>query len=150
MAVSYTYDADGLRTTKQVGSTLHEYEYVGDQLVYEKRAIKYKENRFLYKNRSLVLSENGKGGYYTGYDLLNGSNADYGGFYVSGKITKQTNKKRYKVQVTFIFNDFMDSNPNYRNDLIMEQRLRWFVLKESEGVNYQIKIRCKKTFYIKW
>ena len=44
-AVTYTYDADGLRTTKQVGSTLYEYEYVGGQLVYEKRG----DIRFYYR-----------------------------------------------------------------------------------------------------
>lgn len=47
--ISYTYDADGLRTTKQVGSTLYEYEYVGGQLVYEKRG----DIRFYYRYDSL-------------------------------------------------------------------------------------------------
>ncbi len=36
-AVTYKYDADGLRNYKKVGNTVHEYEYVGGQLVYEKR-----------------------------------------------------------------------------------------------------------------
>ncbi len=35
-AVTYKYDADGLRNYKKVGNTVHEYEYVGGQLVYEK------------------------------------------------------------------------------------------------------------------
>ncbi len=35
--VTYKYDADGLRNYKKVGNTVHEYEYVGGQLVYEKR-----------------------------------------------------------------------------------------------------------------
>ena len=47
--ISYTYDADGLRTTKQVGSTLHEYEYVGDQLVYEKRG----DLKFYYRYNAM-------------------------------------------------------------------------------------------------
>ena len=36
-SVSYKYNADGLRSYKKVGSTVHEYEYFGDKLFYEKR-----------------------------------------------------------------------------------------------------------------
>ncbi len=36
-SVSYKYNADGLRTYKKVGSTVYEYEYSGDKLIYEKR-----------------------------------------------------------------------------------------------------------------
>ncbi len=36
-AITYKYNADGLRTEKKVGSTVHEYEYTGDKLFYEKR-----------------------------------------------------------------------------------------------------------------
>ncbi len=36
-SVNYKYNADGLRTYKKVGSTVHEYEYSGDKLFYEKR-----------------------------------------------------------------------------------------------------------------
>ena len=36
-SVTYKYNADGLRTYKKVGSTVHEYEYAGDKLIYEKR-----------------------------------------------------------------------------------------------------------------
>lgn len=35
--VSYTYDADGLRSTKTVNGTKSTYQYVGDQLRYEER-----------------------------------------------------------------------------------------------------------------
>lgn len=35
--ISYTYDADGLRATKTVNGVKSTYEYVGGQLVYEKR-----------------------------------------------------------------------------------------------------------------
>lgn len=35
-AVTYKYNADGLRTYKKVGSTVSEYEYLGDKLIYEK------------------------------------------------------------------------------------------------------------------
>ena len=36
-AITYKYNADGLRTEKTVGSTVHKYEYTGDKLFYEKR-----------------------------------------------------------------------------------------------------------------
>ncbi len=35
--VTYKYNADGLRTYKKVGTTVHEYEYSGGKLFYEKR-----------------------------------------------------------------------------------------------------------------
>ena len=36
-AITYKYNADGLRTEKKVGSTVSRYEYTGDKLFYEKR-----------------------------------------------------------------------------------------------------------------
>ncbi len=71
-AVTYTYDADGLRTTKQVGSTLYEYEYVGGQLVYEKRG----DIRFYYRYDSLgqlasIKRINAAGTTYTVYAVTN-------------------------------------------------------------------------------
>ena len=36
-AITYKYNADGLRTEKTVGSTVSKYEYTGDKLFYEKR-----------------------------------------------------------------------------------------------------------------
>ncbi len=37
ISASFTYDADGLRSTKTVGTAKTEYQYVGDKLFYEKR-----------------------------------------------------------------------------------------------------------------
>ena len=39
-SMSYTYDADGLRTTKTVNSIVSKYEYVNGQLLYESRGAK--------------------------------------------------------------------------------------------------------------
>ena len=39
-SISYTYDADGLRTTKTVNSIVSKYEYVNGQLLYESRGAK--------------------------------------------------------------------------------------------------------------
>ena len=36
-SIPMTYDADGLRSTKTVGTRKFEYQYVGDKLYYEKR-----------------------------------------------------------------------------------------------------------------
>ena len=70
--ITYTYDADGLRTTKQVGSTLYEYEYVGGQLVYEKRG----DIRFYYRYDALgqlasIKRINAAGTTYTVYAVTN-------------------------------------------------------------------------------
>ncbi len=48
-AVTYKYDADGLRNYKKVGNTVHEYEYVGGQLVYEKRG----DLKFYYRYNAM-------------------------------------------------------------------------------------------------
>ncbi len=48
-AISYKYDADGLRTEKTVGTTLHEYEYSGGRLYYEKRG----NLKFYYRYNAL-------------------------------------------------------------------------------------------------
>ena len=37
VSASFTYDADGLRSTKTVGNTKTDFQYVGDKLYYEKR-----------------------------------------------------------------------------------------------------------------
>ena len=42
--VFYTYDSDGLRTSKTVNGVKHEYLYEGDKVVYEKRG----EDQFFY------------------------------------------------------------------------------------------------------
>ncbi len=47
--VTYKYDADGLRNYKKVGNTIHEYEYVGGQLVYEKRG----DLKFYYRYNAM-------------------------------------------------------------------------------------------------
>lgn len=71
-AVTYKYDADGLRTTKQVGSTLYEYEYVGGQLVYEKRG----DLKFYYRYNAMgelasIKRINAAGSEYTVYVVTN-------------------------------------------------------------------------------
>ncbi len=45
VALHRLLSADGLRTYKKVGSTVHEYEYSGDKLIYEKRG----DTRFYYR-----------------------------------------------------------------------------------------------------
>ncbi len=52
--LSYTYGADGLRTTKLLNSTLHTYEYVGGQLLYETRGAK--KIHYVYDSTGNVLA----------------------------------------------------------------------------------------------
>ena len=71
-AVTYKYDADGLRNYKKVGNTVHEYEYVGGQLVYEKRG----DLKFYYRYNALgelasIKRINSSGTEYTVYVVTN-------------------------------------------------------------------------------
>ena len=71
-AVTYKYDADGLRNYKKVGNTVHEYEYVGGQLVYEKRG----DLKFYYRYNAMgelasIKRINSSGTEYTVYVVTN-------------------------------------------------------------------------------
>ncbi len=71
-AVTYKYDADGLRSYKKVGNTVHEYEYVGGQLVYEKRG----DLKFYYRYNAMgelasIKRVNSSGTEYTVYVVTN-------------------------------------------------------------------------------
>lgn len=70
--VEYKYDADGLRSYKKVGNTVHEYEYVGGQLVYEKRG----NLKFYYRYNAMgglasIKRINAAGSEYTVYVVTN-------------------------------------------------------------------------------
>ena len=71
-AVTYKYDADGLRSYKKVGTTVHEYEYVGGQLVYEKRG----DLKFYYRYNAMgelasIKRIDSNGTEYTVYAVTN-------------------------------------------------------------------------------
>ena len=53
-SVSYTYGADGIRTTKTVNGNVTKYEYAGDQLLYENTG--YRKIYYVYDSNGNVLS----------------------------------------------------------------------------------------------
>ncbi|MGN1444174.1 MAG: hypothetical protein ACI4XE_10040 [Acutalibacteraceae bacterium] len=71
-SVSYKYNSDGLRSYKKVGSTVSEYEYLGDKLMYEKRG----DLQFHYRydangNLASIMRVNAAGSTYTAYVICN-------------------------------------------------------------------------------
>ena len=59
ITASYTYDADGLRATKTVNGVKTIYEYVGGQLLYEKRGIQTVDGTGSTKNYYIVINTRG-------------------------------------------------------------------------------------------
>ena len=71
-AVTYKYNADGLRTYKKVGSTVSEYEYLGDKLIYEKRGnLQFHYRYDAYGNLGSITRINAAGSSYTAYVVCN-------------------------------------------------------------------------------
>ena len=71
-AVSYKYNSDGLRSYKKVGSTVHEYEYLGDKLMYEKRgSYKFHYRYDAFGNLAGITREDASGSLYRVYVLCN-------------------------------------------------------------------------------
>ena len=71
-AVSYKYNSDGLRSYKKVGSTVHEYEYLGDKLMYEKRGSYQFHYRYdAFGNLAGITREDASGSLYRVYVLCN-------------------------------------------------------------------------------
>lgn len=106
---------------------------------YAFEALKNKKTSFVKKGDSLNLSKDGHGGYFTGYNLLNGSNAKVGGFCAEGYIRKIARNK-YNVSFTFVFNDIVDPNSRYRNDRMWKKIMKNVVLYKGQGIDYVIKI----------
>ena len=72
-AVTYKYNADGLRTYKKVGSTVSEYEYLGDKLIYEKRGnLQFHYRYDAYGNLASITRINAAGSSYTA-DAIRGT-----------------------------------------------------------------------------
>ena len=83
----------------------------------------------------LDLSDQGKGDYWSGYGLINGTNSDYGGFCVSGTVQHMENN-RYHVIATYELNDYVDPGP-YELDWIYAIGA-WLVL--GPCINYELQI----------
>ena len=104
---------------------------------YAKLAIDNKTFSFEVKNTwlSLDVSSHGEGNYWSGYGLINGSNADYGGFCVNGTV-QHIDGNRYKVVADYEFNDYIDPG-NYATDWLWAVG-SWCVL--GVCLNYELQI----------
>ena len=71
-AVSYRYNSDGLRSYKKVGTTEHEYEYLGDKLMYEKRgSYKFHYRYDAFGKLAGITREDASGDLYRVYVICN-------------------------------------------------------------------------------
>ncbi|MCE5184781.1 MAG: hypothetical protein LLF76_01485, partial [Planctomycetaceae bacterium] len=62
-------------------------------------------------------------GYFTGYEMLHGTNATVGGFTMVGSATVQRDAACcYLIDyaITYTWNDIIDPNPRYRDDIILD------------------------------
>lgn len=68
------------------------------------------------------------GGYLNGYELINGTNNNVGGFIVKGDVIKNKNGT-YTANIYFEFNDIIDPNNSFEMDSLLSS------LSEMSGYN---------------
>ena len=111
-------------------------------------AIRKKQKSFAQKTHISLTSHinGGVGGYRTGYELLNGSNSTVGDFYVAGDIisTKFNGMNCYLAKGYFIFNDIVDPNKKYANDIKLYNLMK-NLMRRGKGNDYIIRIMCEFT-----
>ena len=100
---------------------------------------------FEIKNDRITITDH-NGGYFTGYDVLNGSNGDVGGFEYLGMIYKL--KGHTYVGGEFTFHDIVDVNKKYPSDIQYNELMKTLVMQSGHGVDYNIHITCKYTYMI--
>ena len=92
-------------------------------------------------------------GYYTGYELLHGSNGDVGDFQMWGGFTTERlgNYLLYHFDITCQWNDKIDPNYSYDSDMALETMIRLFGFPFSyfSPADYVIRIRWNKQLTIK-
>ena len=92
-------------------------------------------------------------GYYTGYELLHGSNGEVGDFQMWGGFTTERdgNYLLYHFDITCQWNDKIDPNYSYDSDLSLEAMIRLFGLPYPyfSPADYVIRIRWNKQLTIK-
>ena len=104
------------------------------------------EMTFSVENGSIALSASGNGGYTTGYDVLNGSNLYKGGFSFRGQITGNADDG-YTISGRYQFNDRVDPNEKYLDDIILERAVRLF-LNSGKGVDYDLRIEGQFEYHV--
>ena len=92
-------------------------------------------------------------GYYTGYELLHGSNREVGDFEMWGGFTteRQGDYLLYHFNITCQWNDKIDPNYSYNSDVELETfiRLFGFPFPYFSPADYVIRIRWNKKLTIK-
>ncbi len=93
------------------------------------------------------------GGYFTGYDILHGTDRTVGDFEVSGKLTTAYSSPKatgYTVtysELTMVFNDIVNANRKYGMDISGERLAKNIckVLKKGPPRDYTLRIRWTQT-----
>ena len=109
-------------------------------------AFKRGETTFSVEGSSVVLSATGKGGFQTGYDLLNGSNINNGGFSFYGEIS-YVEENHYLITGVYIFNDRVDAEQKYIEDRVLAKVVPLF-LDPGKGVDYDITIQGEFSYHL--
>ena len=104
--------------------------------------------KFSITNGSIALSASRNGGYTTGYDVLNGSNATNGGFSFYGQITGNA-KDGYTIAGRYEFNDRVDPNEKYLSDIILDMVVHC-LLKDNKGIDYDLKIEGSFSYHVSY
>jgi hypothetical protein len=80
-------------------------------------------------NIDLTFSAVIENGYFTGYEMLHGTNADVGGFHIRGRasVTNQSGgETKIDYALTYTWNDIIDPKPQYDMDTLSSRVLKWF------------------------
>ena len=147
-AITYSYDENGIRTQKTINGVSTNYYYNGSVLISQVSGndtllFSYDANGSVvsvnFNGTDYYYVRNGQGGYYTGYEYINGSETTVGGFCSDAAIT-HLDGNRYLVEGSFSFNDKIDPNRDYRTDVYIIAVLRTSILNVWQGRNYDMHI----------
>ncbi|MDO4302188.1 MAG: RHS repeat-associated core domain-containing protein [Clostridia bacterium] len=96
----------------------------------------YKINYSSVNSGSNFALTNYGGGYFNGYELINGVNNDVGGLIIKGTVTRNGNGK-YTANIYFEFNDIIDPNDDFSRDSYLNEKAHDF---GYNCVNFNLKI----------
>ena len=113
-----------------------------------KSAFKKKKQAFSGHLDNFSISESGRGGYRTGYDLINGVNKKYGGFDFNGAVDSQ-NSLYFILKGSFAIHDYVDPNPQYREDVFWSKFFKK-TLPKGHGMDYELEVVCYYSLKIYW
>lgn len=99
----------------------------------------------------LDLSGGTGGGYRTGYDLLNGTNATVGDFHLEGTIYETETDDVYRVSARYTLHDIIDPNFDYG----LFEKAAYVSCKLSQGwffggYDYELEISGDIEYHVEW